>query len=110
VYGGVLLVATNVLADCTSTPSSCQLDKPSVLGIPQLSVTNVFTDVISVFSFVAGVLSAIFLVIGGIRYTTSGGNSQRVESAKQTILYAVIGLIVSVLAFAIVDFIVSRSP
>ena len=108
VYGGVLLLATNVLADCTG--DSCKLDGPSTLGIPALGLTSVAQDVVTVLSFVAGVLSAIFLVIGGIRYSSSGGNSQRVESAKQTLTYAVIGLIIAILAPFIVGFIVSRTP
>ncbi len=45
------------------------------------------------------------LIIGGIRYTISGGDSTAVTSAKNTILYAVIGIIVALLAYAIVNFV-----
>ena len=46
------------------------------------------------------------LIWGGIRYTTSGGNANSVTAAKNTILYAVIGLIVAILAYAIVNWVI----
>ena len=48
------------------------------------------------------------LIWGGIKYATSAGDSNKVTAAKNTILYAVIGLAVAVLAFAIVNFVVSH--
>ncbi|MNI84677.1 hypothetical protein D3C73_1416030 [compost metagenome] len=47
------------------------------------------------------------LIIGGIRYTISGGDSSAVTSAKNTIMYAIVGIIVAVLAFAIVNFVLT---
>jgi hypothetical protein len=47
------------------------------------------------------------IVIGGIRYTTSNGDSAGITSAKNTILYAVVGLIVALLAYAIVNFVLT---
>jgi multisubunit Na+/H+ antiporter MnhB subunit len=52
-------------------------------------------------------IAVIMIVIGGIRYTTSNGDSSQVKSAKDTIMYAVIGLVVAILAYAIVNFILS---
>ena len=48
------------------------------------------------------------LIYGGIRYTTSGGNANSVTAAKNTIMYAVIGLIIAIFAFAIVNFVVGE--
>jgi hypothetical protein len=45
------------------------------------------------------------IVIGGIKYTTSNGDSSAITSAKNTILYSVVGLVVAILAFAIVNFV-----
>ena len=53
---------------------------------------------------VAGIIAVIYVIIGGIQYMTSGGDSGKLQKAKNTILYAVIGLVVCVLAFAIVNF------
>ena len=57
---------------------------------------------------IIGAVSVVMLIIGGIRYTTSQGDSSAVTSAKNTILYAVIGLVVAILAYAIVNFVVDR--
>ncbi len=66
---------------------------------------SIFTTVVNVLLFVIGAISVIMLIYGGIRYTTSGGNSANVTAAKNTILYAIIGLIVAFLAFAIVNWV-----
>ena len=52
-----------------------------------------------------GIISVVMIIIGGIRYATSGGNAEKVKSAKNTILYAVVGLAVALLALAIVTFV-----
>ena len=67
----------------------------------------IFKTITNVLLFIVGAISVIMLVIGGIRYTISGGDSGQVKSAKDTILYAIIGIIVSLLAFAVVNFVLS---
>ena len=57
-----------------------------------------------------GIIAVIMLIIGGIRYVTSGGDAKKVTDAKNTVLYAIIGLIISFLAFAIVNFVISALP
>lgn len=64
-----------------------------------------FEDVVNVMLYVLGAIAVIMIVIGGIRYATSGGDSSSIKGAKDTILYAVIGLIVAILAYAIVNFV-----
>ncbi len=68
--------------------------------------TPIFQTITNVLLFVIGAVSVIMLIIGGIRYTISQGDSTAVTSAKNTILYAVIGIIVAILAFAIVNFVI----
>lgn len=58
------------------------------------------------FLYIVGALAVIMIIYGGFRYITSGGDSSGVTNAKNTILYAIIGLIVAVLAYAIVHFVV----
>ena len=55
---------------------------------------------------VLGIVAAIFIVVGGINYMTSQGDPGKTKKAKDTILYATIGLIIAALAFAIVNFVV----
>ena len=68
--------------------------------------TGIFTTVTNILLFIIGAIAVIMLVIGGIRYTTSNGDSAQVTAAKNTIMYAIIGIIVAILAFAIVNFVV----
>ena len=66
---------------------------------------SIFTTIVNVLLFIIGAISLIMLIIGGIRYTISAGDSSNVTAAKNTILYAIVGLVVAFLAFAIVNFV-----
>lgn len=72
-------------------------------------LTNVIGVIVNILSIIAGVAAVIMLIIGGLRYITSGGDSSSTASAKNTILYAIIGLIVVALSQAIVRFVLGRS-
>lgn len=61
--------------------------------------------VVNILLFVLGAIAVIMIVIGGIRYTLSNGDSGAITGAKNTILYAVVGLVVALLAYAIVNFV-----
>lgn len=67
--------------------------------------SGVFKTITNVLLFIIGAISVIMLIIGGIRYTISGGDSAAVTSAKNTILYAIVGIIVALLAYAVVNFV-----
>ena len=71
---------------------------------------SVFTTVVNVLLFVIGAISVLMLIYGGIRYTTSAGNAASVTAAKNTIMYAIIGLIIAFLAFAIVNWVLGSLP
>lgn len=77
-------------------------DMPTVI----FGNSGIFTQIVSVMMFLVGILSVIMLVFGGLRYVISRGDSKAVESAKNTILYAIVGLIVAILAYAIVNFVI----
>ena len=66
----------------------------------------VIKNVTNTMFFIIGAVSVIMLIYGGIRYTTSGGNANSVTAAKNTIMYSIIGLVVAILAFAVVQFVV----
>lgn len=74
------------------------------VGDPNSLVKNI----VNVVLWVVGILSVIMLIWGGIRYITSAGDSNKVTSAKNTIMYAVIGLVISILAFAITNFVINQ--
>lgn len=78
------------------------IDQPSGLFIQG----GIFQDVVNIFLFVIGAVAVIMIIIGGLRYVVSGGNASSVTEAKNTILYAIVGIVVAILAYAIVDFVV----
>lgn len=85
-------------AICSDVPSSNPLLGPGGLLI---KVTNIVT-------VIAGIAAVIMIIIGGLQFVLSGGDSKRAESARNTILYSVVGLVVIVLARFIIEFVVSR--
>ena len=82
----------------------------SARGIDQATTlfgaTGIFTTLTNVMLFGVGAISVIMVVIGGLRYVISGGSSTNITAAKNTILYAVIGLIISILAYALINFVI----
>lgn len=71
-------------------------------------VPSIIETVINTILVVLGMIAVIMIVIGGIRYTTSNGDAGSTKAAKDTILYAVVGLVVAILAYAIVNFVLAR--
>ena len=72
---------------------------------PQQLVKGIVNGIL----YFVGILSVIMLIWGGILYTTSSGDSNKVTTAKNTIMYAVIGLVVAIFAYAIVNFVLTTS-
>lgn len=73
------------------------------------SVNHLITVIVNVLSVVVGVIAVIMIIIAGLRYITSGGKQESVTSAKNTILYAVIGLVIVALAQLIVHFVLNKT-
>ena len=71
-------------------------------------VAKVIATAINILSAIGGLIAVIMIIIGGIKYITSGGDSNSVSSAKNTILYAIVGLIVVAFAQVIVQFVLER--
>jgi cytochrome bd-type quinol oxidase subunit 2 len=71
-------------------------------------INKIITTIINIFSLVVGVVSVIMIILGGFRYITSGGDSSNVQSAKNTIIYALIGLVIVALAQFIVQFVLNK--
>lgn len=69
------------------------------------SVPNIIKNLITIILIIAVVIAVFFLIYGGIRWITSGGDKQAVETARNHIIAAIIGLIIALLAFFIINFI-----
>lgn len=92
---GANLSTANTTCDQSTTQAADEVD-------------TIITTVINIFSLVVGVVSVIMIIIGGLKYITSGGDSGNVSGAKNTILYAIIGLVIVALAQVIVKFVLGR--
>ncbi len=73
------------------------------------NLSSVAAKIINTFSVIIGIVAVIMIIFGGFRYITSGGSDNGVSSAKNTILYAIIGLIIVVLAQFIVRFVLNQA-
>lgn len=71
-------------------------------------VNSLLTTVINLFSLIVGIVAVIMIIVGGFKYITSGGDSGNVTGAKNTILFAVVGLIIVALAQFIVRFVLAK--
>lgn len=75
----------------------------------QRDLASTIRTAIGVLSLVIGIVSVIMIMIGGFKYITSSGDSAKVNSAKDTILYAIIGIVVASLAQVIVRFVLTKT-
>lgn len=62
-------------------------------------------NIVNTLGFAGGILAVIMIIYGAFRYVTSNGDASKIKSAKDTILYAVIGLVIVIAAYAIVNFV-----
>jgi cytochrome bd-type quinol oxidase subunit 2 len=92
--GGATLTVDST-GNCSDNTSSTKLD-------------SFIKDLVNVFSIVVGVVAVIMIIVGGFRYITSGGDSGQIGTAKNTIIYAIIGLVIVALAQFIVQFVLNK--
>ena len=72
------------------------------------TLTSTVNVIINIAIGIIGLLAVIMIIVGGFQYTTSAGDSGKVTKAKNSILYGVIGLVIALLAFAIVNFVLKN--
>lgn len=78
------------------------------INIPAISANDVLVGGLNILYTVAGVVAVIAIIIAGFKYVTSMGDSAAVTKAKNTIMYAVVGLVVVIMAFTVTWFIIGR--
>ena len=78
-------------------------------GMPSELVgeNGIFLQITNTILYAVGIIAVIMLIWGGVRYIISGGDSKKVTDAKNTILYAILGLVVALLSYAIVNFVLN---
>lgn len=88
----------------TETPGQCNVASNDATS----KINNIVHTVVNLLSAIVGIIAVIMIIVGGLRYITSGGNDASVTAAKNTILYAIIGLVVVALAQILVRFTLSK--
>lgn len=82
--------------DCDATASNSKIN-------------SLLAKIVNIFSIVVGVIAVIMIIVGGLRYITSGGESSNISGAKNTIIFALVGLIIVALAQLIVHFVLGNA-
>ncbi len=100
-------VVSPAFADVPSISDAAKDTKSDSQSSDLTGDQGVFKIITNVLLFIIGAVSVIMLIIGGIRYTVSGGDQNAVTGAKNTILYAIVGIVVALLAYAAVNFVLS---
>jgi len=78
-------------------------------GVSDSSIGTLAASIVRIFSIIVGAVSVIMIIYGGFRYITSGGDSGRVGNAKNTLIYALIGLLIVAIAQLIVHFVLNQA-
>ena len=102
------LATAPLMADSASAQVTDGLGMTKTTENQNQSVDKLVKNIINILLWAIGIVSVIMLIIGGFRYVTSNGDSSQVTAAKNTIMYSVIGLIIAIFAYAIVNFVVFR--
>lgn len=105
-------LASSVVLASTSLPVAAFAD---VIDATPAKPTNAPTDLLGNIKIITntlliavGIAAVIMLIIGAIRYIVSGGDPAGVKGAKDTIIYSIVGIVVAILAFAIVNFVITQ--
>jgi hypothetical protein len=106
-------------AACTSTANNIATGANKALGDSPVNCSSagnglaglgaVAKNIVDIFSILVGIVAVIMIIYGGFRYITSGGDSGSVGNAKNTLIYAIVGLIIVALAQVIVRFVLSTT-
>ena len=103
--------ATYAEVVCLDGKTAASLDKCSEYdgaANKDTKLEDALKNVVNVIIGIIGFVAVVMMVYGGFLYTTSAGDANKVTKAKNTIMYGLIGLVVALLAFAIVNFVVSN--
>lgn len=102
-------------ADESAKKTSCEsiggtyADGQCATGDGEATVNTLIATAVNIFSWAVGLIAVIFVIYAGFRYVTSGGDAGKVTSAKNTLVYAIIGLVIAATAQIIVQFVLKSA-
>ncbi|MGH7234616.1 MAG: hypothetical protein ACREF7_04200 [Candidatus Saccharimonadales bacterium] len=106
-------VFASTIAQSNAANSACsgigQLDSTQSCSSGSGSISNIISEVVNILSIILGAIAIIMIIVSGIRFATAGGSSNGVSGAKNTLIYAIIGLVIAALAQVIVRWVIGTS-
>ena len=108
---GAGTLSTPAYASSPSVDAACNGVSGNVggrCGTGGVSLNKIFRGVLNVISIIAGVVAVVMVVISGLKYIMSSGEAQAVTSAKHTLIYAIVGLVIVAMAQVIVRFVLVK--
>lgn len=96
-------------ANLTFTTNKDTTDCSDAGGANEKKLNDLIGKIVNILTVIVGIVAVIMIIVGGFKYITSGGDSNKVGSAKNTILYAVIGLVIVALAQFLVKFVLNKT-
>ena len=97
--------STSGSSNSSISVSTTDLSLPYAKGLDDTSLQSI----LGVVYFWAGIVAVLIIIVGGIRYTTSNGDASKIKSAKDTITYAIVGLVVVIMAAVLTQFVIFRT-
>lgn len=73
------------------------------------NITGLIQKIVNILSIIVGIVAVIMIIYGGFRYITSGGEAGNITTAKNTVMYAIVGLVIAALAQVIVKFVLAKA-
>jgi len=107
--GSAALVPATAGAQSVGKDAACEAIGGCNQQASEGAINTTIENIINIFSIVVGIVAVVMIILGGFKFITSGGDANNVKSAKNTILYAVIGLVVVALAQIIVRFVLNQT-
>ena len=105
--GATLVPAPAVGAINVIDPGCAGNGKTKICNSKKDTVGPFAQKIVGLLIFALGIIAVIMIIVGGIRYTVSNGDPSKIKAAKDTILYSIVGLVVALLAYAIVAFVIN---
>ena len=107
-FGATAFITESASAQSLNVTSGVEAAKGDSVPEDVTEEDGLVKKVINILLWAIGIISVIMIIIGGIRYATSNGDSTQVTAAKNTIMYAVVGLVIAIFAYAIVNFVLTQ--
>ena len=106
--GAILIVLISFIVVGFVGPALAAIPVTPPNNVPTSTLPDLINTISSVILLLVGIVAVLFLIIGGFRYITASGVPEQVQSAKGTIMYAIIGIMVALLSYAIVQYVITQ--